>query len=156
MKLHGGVGIRYNQRHNGDYGFFYYWDPPGQFGQIRPTDEMMFKENDRQVLLCFPHEKRLVKPIDQVPPVPVKAFNDYIDLVWGAAKRFCSQAKEIWIVGYSLSSKDWPYVRDLLRAARNCKRIVVQNPKPYAREFLALSRSEFEFKGSIDFLDSEF
>jgi len=73
----------------------------------------------------------------------------YIPEVWKAAVSIMRQAEEVCIVGYSVAEPDWEAFEQLVLAAENCKRMVVQNPAAEQICRRLKSRLKF-FKGSIE------
>ena len=129
LKLHGSVGLYSYEEGNG---CDHLHEIPNLV-QPRPiTDEEFFlaggyglhSNKPKPTLIVFPHEKDFVRdyPGNHFP------FRFYIPEVWKAARYFASQAKEIWILGYSCPEPDFAAWHSLFTAATDCQQIVIQNP----------------------------
>ena len=95
-------------------------------------DEMFYQKNGaddtkrRQTvfpLLFFPHQRHFVLAQENA-----YQFNAYARAVWRRAEETISNANEIRVIGYSFSGIDRKPFLDLLRRAKQCKRIVIQSP----------------------------
>lgn len=129
LKLHGSVGL-YSYEEAG--GCDHLHRVP-DFVQPTPiTDEEFFltdgygihSNKPKPALIVFPHEKDFLRDY----PGNRFSFRFYIPEIWKAARHFASQAKEIWIIGYSCPEPDLPAWSSLFHAALNCEQIVIQNP----------------------------
>lgn len=129
LKLHGSVGF-YSYEHSGKCRHIH--QVPDLVQPTPITDEEFFlpaghgiySHQPKPTLIAFPHEKDFLRenPGYQFP------FRFYIPEVWKAARHFASQAREIWIVGYSCPEPDFPAWSSLLAAANSCEQVVVWNP----------------------------
>jgi hypothetical protein len=79
-------------------------------------------DRDPEPLIVFPHEM----PFTRKPGTRL-SFSSYIENVWQQARRLVAEATSIWAIGYSFASIDRSDVLDLLRSAKNCKKLVVQD-----------------------------
>jgi hypothetical protein len=131
LKLHGSVGIRArneNSRNCPDPCIWTYCDGlPG--ADAKPiNDDRFFAlshdpnpfERDPEPMIVFPHEK----PSAMLKQVPSR---NYIEGIWQEAKRRLATAANICAIGYSFSEMDRSGVLDLMKSAKNCKRLLVQN-----------------------------
>jgi len=129
LKLHGSVGI-YSYEEAG--GCDHIHQVPDLVQRTPITDEEFFvpaghgihSNKPKPTLIVFPHEKDFLTdyPGNRFP------FRFYIPEVWKAARHFASQAKEIWLVGYSCPEPDFPAWSSLISTAKNCQQVVVWNP----------------------------
>lgn len=129
LKLHGSVGLySYNDVDGCDHRHLV----PDLIQPMPITDEEFFvpdghgihSNKPKPTLIVFPHEKDFLRdhPGNHFP------FRFYIPEVWKAARHFASQAKEIWLVGYSCPEPDFPAWSSLITTAINCEQVVVWNP----------------------------
>jgi hypothetical protein len=141
LKLHGSAGIRArneNSRNCPDPCIYPCYDGlPG--GDGKPiNDERFFAhrhnpdpyERDPEPLIVFPHEKPFVAQGRQTH-LP---FGKYIQSVWREAHRLVAEATTIRAIGYGFAPMDRDDVLGLLRSARNCNSLVVQNRPGVAEE----------------------
>lgn len=129
LKLHGSVGL-YSYEEAGECA--HRQDTPDPTRPVPITDEKFFVPPGQGIhsnkatpaLVVFPHEKDFLNNYadNQLP------YRFYIPEVWKAAHHFASQAKEIWIVGYSCPKPDFSAWSSLLTGAAKCRRIVVWDP----------------------------
>ena len=128
LKLHGSVGLHsYEEAEGCDHKH----QIPDLVQPTPITDEEFFlsggygirSNKPKPTLIVFPHEK------DFLRDYPGNHFNFrfYIPVVWKAARHFASQAKEIWVIGYSCPEPDFPGWSSLFDAASSCEQIVIQN-----------------------------
>ncbi len=146
LKLRGSAGIRVtNAAGNSDPCIYTYYDgqPGGDGNPI--NDERFFPqipnrdphEGDPEPLIVFPHEKPFV-----APGIPTRLpCRNYIPAVWERAGRLVAEATTIWAIGYSFAPIDRDDVVALLRQARRCKTLVVQN-RPEAVEAICRNAGE--------------
>ena len=138
LKLHGSVGIRTrNEDGNNNPHIYTTCDGlPGDDG--KPINDERFcthiqklnpYDRDPEPLIVFPHEKQLVASKTEPPFL----FQTYIENVWKEAHRLVAEATTIYAIGYSFAPIDRDDVIGLLRSAKNCKKLVVQN-RPGAAE----------------------
>lgn len=129
LKLHGSAGF-YGYEHSGECRHIH--QVPDLVQPTPITDEEFFlpaghgsyPHQPKPTLTVFPHEKDFLHeyPGNDFP------FRFYIPEVWKAARYFASQAREIWIVGYSCPEPDFPAWSSLLSSAKHCQQVVVWNP----------------------------
>jgi len=131
LKLHGSVGMF---AYDDDWGMRHGHLPLTADGSAAPTDADLFEVNrDRTVsseprssLIFFPHEKEYLLSGEETR----FPYRNYAKQVWQRAEQIAAQASEIWLIGYSICETDFPYTMGLLRAAKGCKRIVIQSTHP--------------------------
>lgn len=132
LKLHGSVGIRVRNEaySNGPQHYTQYDGLPG--AQTRPINNELFFSNasapdpgDRnpEPLIVFPHEKPFLRNGSNTQ-LPCRT---YVQGVWREAHRLIAEATEIWATGYRFAPMDREDVLGLLKSAKNCKRLVIQN-----------------------------
>jgi len=127
IKLHGSIGFRckrdvisqtiYRDGHIAN------WKP------LEATDEMFFGscvpgQFRDAPLIVFPFEKDFIlsgKP-------NTLASRDYISKIWAYAEIIFQEAMEIFIIGYSFCDPmDSKYLIELIRKAKKCRQIEIQN-----------------------------
>jgi len=143
VKLHGGVGFVYKDNNHS----MEHMQSRLPFAKQEITDSDLYK-NDGTLMfplqIVFPHEKRKERANGQ------NTFGRYIDKTKSLAQTLLQEAREVWIVGYSIHPIDLPYFKELLGAAANCKQFVIQNPQAKTvGQYLETLREEIGFKGRI-------
>lgn len=127
LKLHGSVGMVAD---NSNGLLWHGYTLPSQSEPFPIRDDVFFtisregQSKPKPTLIVFPHEKEYLFNSDTAFP-----YQAYAREVWRRAQALAEQAEEIWLIGYSAGRKDMPYLAErVLLAAKNCTRIVVQNP----------------------------
>jgi hypothetical protein len=130
LKLHGTVGIRVQNGPKPHYHTLLDGNPGEDSVPI--NDDLYFSPPSNSIpwapLLVFPHEKPFVRKGTGTQ----HSLRDYIPFVWSEAHRLVGEATEIWAIGYRFAPIDREDVLDLLRSAKNCRRLVIQNLPGYA------------------------
>jgi hypothetical protein len=129
LKLHGSVGM-------------FAWEEYGEIrighrtpdanGSAQINDAAFYEPNQDKTpsarplstLIFFPHEKQYLLSEERT----AFPYRQYAKQVWERAEVIAAGATEIWLIGYSLWEADFPYLMRLLRAPKNCDKIVIQNP----------------------------
>lgn len=134
IKLHGGIG-QFNRDH--DFGLNHVY--PFDFDRPLPpiADNPYFEIPDQKSNL-----QTIFYPTDKRRPSDRRAENGrstlsrlaYEHAVWNAAEDVCRTASEIQIIGYSMSPIDWWSFKALIRAAENCRKIVIRNRAQVVKE----------------------
>jgi uncharacterized protein (DUF1778 family) len=92
----------------------FFWPPGGKPSPI--------PHENPEPLIVFPHEK------DRARESRTSfLFDKYIRAIWDHAEKVVSDAKKIWVIGYSFDPNDRKSVMDLLESSPAAK-IVIQNP----------------------------
>lgn len=130
LKLHGSTGMRIREEEDGP-NYYLYLDGsrPGEVVNI--NDERFFEnspnsnpyERNPEPLIVFPFEKDIVRSGSQNQ----LAFREYISAVWEQAEQLIASATEIRFIGYSFHPMDHGSVISLLKKARCCSKLVIQN-----------------------------
>ncbi|MGO8837544.1 MAG: hypothetical protein ACLQAH_05165 [Limisphaerales bacterium] len=135
LKLHGSIGMMARDEYGKPYHYVTNQLPTPDEMKIPLIDNDFFRKGSKdpneqtsERLIVFPNEKDRVRSNshNRFP------YREYIVRVWEQAARVVADASEIWIVGYSFSPIDRPSVIQLLSAAKNCEKIVVQNPDAHS------------------------
>jgi len=150
LKMHGSLGMLceeddFNQA-------IYGGEDLACWKQPEVTDEIFrsthFSSRVRaEPLIAFPWEKHFI-----LDGKDNKAsFRDYISAVWNHAKSVFQEASEIYIIGFSFSDEvDSKYLIDLMREAKDCHQIEVQNISQDECDRISnLLRAELGFNGKI-------
>jgi len=92
----------------------FFW-PPGRKPSPMPHE-------NPEPLIVFPNEK------DRAREGGTSfVFDEYIRAVWNHAEKLVSDAKEIWVIGYSFDPNDRKSIMDLLEGSPAAE-IIIQNP----------------------------
>ena len=151
LKMHGSVGVRCEEDKFDDQ-----LTQGGEYlvngKKLKVNDDMFFKTDPpfhtpHEPLIVFPWEKHFILDgkNNKAP------FRDYISAVWKYAKSIFQEASEIYIIGYSFRDEvDSKYLIDLMREAKDCRQIEVQNISHDECDWISnLLLVELEFKGKI-------
>ena len=76
--------------------------------------------------MVFSHEKPYLLS-DRPTGFPTRGYSV---AVWDEAKRLAELATEIQVIGYSFATLDQAFSIDLLRRAKRCTRILIQDKEP--------------------------
>jgi hypothetical protein len=127
IKLHGSIGFRCKRDLNSQT--IYSDGDIANWKHLEITDEMFFGscvpgQFRDSPLIVFPFEKDFVLSGKQ----NTLASRDYISKTWRHAKIIFQAATEIFVIGYSFSDPmDSKYLVELIREAKNCRQIEIQN-----------------------------
>ena len=127
IKLHGSIGFLCNEDAFGQR--VYQIIDAAKWSPIPILDAHFFSDQPtrhafRDPMIVFPFEKDFVRK----NPGNKFDFRAYINTAWDHAAKVIQEATEIWVIGYSFDPTDCKYLIDLLREARNCGSLVIQNP----------------------------
>ena len=129
LKVHGSIGLMCNQDGFGQQvrqlSDIASWASPTPTSDSTYFSDQPTWQTWRDPLIVFPYEKDFVMSNNNSGLV----FRDYIKSVWEHASQTIQEASEIWVIGYSFDPTDRKYLINLLKKAKNCKRIVIQNLK---------------------------
>jgi hypothetical protein len=132
LKLHGSIGIFPIGKNESVFGHhFGHYAPIGSTDpQINDTlyfedalDENGLPKWKFTPLIAFPADKQRIEEGGQE-----YNFQDYIKLIRSKATEIFSKAESIRIVGYSFRAPDKKWLIELMRAAPDAVRILIQNP----------------------------
>jgi hypothetical protein len=126
VKLHGSIGLMCGEDHFGQQA--YQINDVANWSPVAISDSHFFSDGPvRQAspepLIVFPYEKDFVI----THPANRFEFRDYINNAWNHASKVVQEASEIWVIGYSFDPTDCKYLMDLLKKARKCSSLVIQN-----------------------------
>lgn len=143
LKLHGGIS-QFNR--DGDYGMDNLY--PFRLGKRapEPKDKDYFDENG-----VIKDNVTIIVPADKNPEQKSggSSFGRYLIAADAEAQRLCKTASEIHIIGYSIQRIDYFSFKTMLRAAKDCKKIVVSNrPRERTRLLRCLSGLRQEVSGN--------
>lgn len=159
LKLHGGTGEFYRDK---DGGFrFPYWPRLGQEIPAVSDDPFYSRPGYKgdTPMIAFPKEKPEFELLHD-PQRTTWSFNNYLSVVWKAARELCQRAVEINIIGCSLDFIDRPYFEyQLLQPAKHCRKIVIRNlesEKDHLLDTIERIKNRLEATWEIKYLAREF
>ncbi len=154
LKLHGGIG---QSHRSGDPNFDHlYWPPLDKPIPAELTNDNYYQRKGRESdepTIIFPNEKR-----NPDEPNGGALFKGYLE-IWKEARKFCTHATEIHIVGYSVQAIDYFWFKTLLKNTPSDARIIIRNrhtEKDRLERRLQGIKEEFRKEWKIEFIAEDF